>query len=68
MDFTMENLRIMDTGEPMMVDQSALVGSDEEGSDFKMRTEKMDWIVLHSEVPAARTCVKGMNPSPDNLG
>eukprot|EP00972_Heterocapsa_arctica_P082258 12122569-Heterocapsa_arctica.AAC.1 len=44
MDFTMENLRIMDTGEPMRVDQSALVGSDEEGSDFEMRTEKMDRI------------------------
>eukprot|EP00972_Heterocapsa_arctica_P018297 2702497-Heterocapsa_arctica.AAC.1 len=28
----------------------------------------MDRIVLHSEVTAARTCVKEANPSPDNLG
>eukprot|EP00972_Heterocapsa_arctica_P050407 7410745-Heterocapsa_arctica.AAC.1 len=28
----------------------------------------MDRIVLHSEVPASRTCAKGSNVSPGNLG
>eukprot|EP00972_Heterocapsa_arctica_P087495 12902705-Heterocapsa_arctica.AAC.1 len=68
MDWTMGNLRIMDVGDPTRADQEAQASSDGENIEFVMRTEKMDRIVLHSEVPMTRTCVKEANPSPDNLG
>eukprot|EP00972_Heterocapsa_arctica_P054842 8085618-Heterocapsa_arctica.AAC.1 len=68
MDYTMSNLRIMDVRDPMQAEQDALASSDGENTEFEMQTEKMDRIVLHSEVPGGRTCVKGGIPSPDNLG
>eukprot|EP00972_Heterocapsa_arctica_P021440 3155752-Heterocapsa_arctica.AAC.2 len=68
MDWTMGNVRIMDVGDPSQADQEALTSSDGENIEFEMRTEKMDRIVLHSEVPTTRTFLKEANPSPDNLG
>eukprot|EP00972_Heterocapsa_arctica_P102545 15112320-Heterocapsa_arctica.AAC.1 len=68
MDFTMKNLRIMDMGAPMKVDQEGPASSDGENDDYEERTTEMERFVLHSEVPAARTCAKGPNVSPGNLG
>eukprot|EP00972_Heterocapsa_arctica_P003210 478017-Heterocapsa_arctica.AAC.1 len=68
MDFTVKNLRIMETDNPMKVDKEEKASSDGENTEFEERSSEMDRIVLHSEVPAARTCAKGPNVIPGNLG
>eukprot|EP00972_Heterocapsa_arctica_P077615 11446505-Heterocapsa_arctica.AAC.1 len=66
-----KNIRIMEIeAEPKAEqneDKEEKASSDGE-SEFEERTSEMDRIVLHSEVPASRTCAKGPNVTPGNLG
>eukprot|EP00972_Heterocapsa_arctica_P034893 5136335-Heterocapsa_arctica.AAC.1 len=52
----------------MKVEKEEKASSDGENAEFQERSSEMDRIVLHSEVPAARTCANGPNVTPGNLG